>query len=103
MLVLEQSRERMGERFGDIIVGGQVERQVDLQPLRTGGLGEALESEVREDIPQPQTDLATLEQACRRARVEVKDHGARAGDIFDQCEGGMKFNGGEVGDPDQGS
>ena len=53
-LLLEQLGDRFGERFSRLVVDFGVEGNVDLQSLRARGLGEALNPEVAEHLPQPQ-------------------------------------------------
>ena len=53
MLLLQQPRQRMRKRLGAVIAGGRMQRNIDLQPLGTGGLGETLQSEVFENLAQP--------------------------------------------------
>src|SRR5205807_2653892 len=76
-LCLERFRHRARERLGARVVGGRVERQVDLHPLRARRLGEYLKAERIEHAVQHHGDLAALHDVRRWARVEIEHHHLR--------------------------
>src|SRR5579863_10256216 len=81
VFILEQSGERVSKWLGDVITGGRIQRNIDLQTFGAGGLRKTLQSEVRENILQPDSDLATLHDIRGRSRIKIEDHAAWTQDV----------------------
>ena len=100
MLIFQQAGQRVGKGFGGLVAGGRVQRNVNLQPLRAGGLGETLQAEVLKDFPQPHADLRALHDVGGWSGIEIEHHHGGTADIFCQRKRGMQFDGGQVRHPD---
>src|SRR5581483_360440 len=92
----------MRERFRLVVIRRSVQRNINLQALRSGGFRKALQPKMLEDGAQPHGDLCTLDHISRRTGIEIENHHGRAIDIFGQRKRWVQFERGKVGDPYQG-
>ena len=81
MFLLPQRRQRMREKFGLFKSRRRVQRDIELHPLRSGGLGKTLETEMFEDFAQPNRHLAALHDIGRRPGIQIKRHNGRTLDL----------------------
>src|ERR1700678_1300614 len=101
MFVFQQLGQRVRKSLGRFVVGGSVQRNVDLQSLGTGSFRKTLQSEVLEDLPQPEPYLAALQNICRRAWIEIEHHHGRASDVFRERKRWMQLNRRQIRQPNE--
>src|SRR5205807_226737 len=75
---------RSRTRFGLVVAGRSMQRHVHLQALRPGSLRKTLQPEMREDIAQPDSHPAALDNRRRRPGIEIEHDHLRTINIFRQ-------------------
>src|SRR5258706_4627226 len=77
VLLLQELGYRERERLRLLVGRAAVQRDVDLQALRPGGLRKALDVQLLEQLAQPESYLAALDDRRAGARIQVERHVGR--------------------------
>ena len=91
VFLFQQARQRVSEWFCLFVSGGRMQGNINLEALGTRTLGKTLQTQMREDVPQPDADLRALNHISRRTRIKVENNHGRTLDIFGQRERRMQF------------
>ena len=99
MGLLQQPRERAGERLRLLVVRRPVQRHVDLQALRARRLDEGGQAERIERLSQEQRHARAVDHVGRCARIEVEHHGRGLLDVGRPRQEHVQLQAGQVGQP----